>query len=186
MRCDGAADEDDSLSQNIPVTICKVMYFPARIAIQRIHREVAAHGVGLPVVGELHLRAAAIGLDIMAQRRDFIGVMIGNHRHRAMLDAGGMHAQCPRPCKPPSPARAPAWWRYRFRPRALQQRIAHRTSGHARFTARLRDGREHPLQRWRLQPLARASEGSSRHGVHRPAHRDCGSCPPWLPRYSAS
>ena len=48
-------------------------------------------GVGLPVVGELHPGAAAIGLDVMAERGDFVGRVIGDHRDRAMVDAGRMN-----------------------------------------------------------------------------------------------
>ncbi len=92
----GPADKDDSLSQDIPVTICKIVDFTPRVAVERVHGEVAATGVFLPVVMEGDAGPAAIGLDIVAERRHLIGAMVGDDRHRAVGDAGRVDMQAPR------------------------------------------------------------------------------------------
>ena len=59
-----------------------------RRRVERVDGEVAAFGIAPPVAPEPHLGAAAIGLDVVAQRRHLIRPAGGNHGDRAVLDAG--------------------------------------------------------------------------------------------------
>ena len=115
-----------------------------------------------------------------------IGVVIDHHRHRAMLDAGGMNAHAARRAGLPSPARAKAWWRGRppSPPRPAAHCAPHRPPRAPR----------RPLPRWRRRRAAgwarsatahrRGREARSWRLIHQ-ANRDCGSCRPSRPRCSA-
>ena len=58
-----------------------------RVGEQGVDREVAAGGIGLPVVGERHRRPAAVGLDVGPQGRDLERMAVADRGDRAMLDA---------------------------------------------------------------------------------------------------
>ncbi len=55
---------------------------------QRVDREVAAGGVGLPIVGKGDGRPAAVGRDVMAQRGDLERMAVADRSDGAMIDAG--------------------------------------------------------------------------------------------------
>ena len=55
---------------------------------QRVDREIAPFGIGLPVAAELDLGMAAIGFDVLAQRRHLERVLVDDDGDRAVLDAG--------------------------------------------------------------------------------------------------
>ena len=58
------------------------------IGIERVHGEVAAHGVFLHLVGEGDHRAAAIGFHVAAEGGDFVGQPVGDHGHGSVVDPG--------------------------------------------------------------------------------------------------
>jgi len=55
---------------------------------QRVDGEISALGVGLPVAAKRDLGGTAIGLDILAQGRDFERMLVDDHGDGAVLDAG--------------------------------------------------------------------------------------------------
>src|SRR3546814_8987491 len=57
------------------------------IGVERIDREIAARGIVAPVVGEGDRRAAAVGFDIAAQRRNLVMIAAGDRGDGAMRDA---------------------------------------------------------------------------------------------------
>ena len=161
----GTSDKDDSLSQDIPVTICKVIYLSTRITVQRVHREVPPHGIGLPIAGIFHLGAAAIGFDIMAQRRHFVRLMINHHRHRAMFNPGRMGFQSSGSEDFNDTLRRQRGGKIDLGDGNFQNRIAHGTARHPRLATRFRDDAEDPLQRWRPQPFGARQVGEITHAV---------------------
>ena len=60
-----------------------------RIGIERVHREIAAGGIVLPISGEGDRRPAAVGADVMAQGGDLDRPLRQHRRNRAVLDARG-------------------------------------------------------------------------------------------------
>ena len=67
---------------------------------KRVHRKIAAQRIGLKIAAEKDFRMAAVGRDVLAQGCYFEGPLPGEHRDRAVRDAGRDGAQaggrCPR------------------------------------------------------------------------------------------
>ncbi len=139
------------------------MDFPGSIAIQRIDREVAAQRIGLPVIGKGHNRAPPIGLHIPAQRGDFVRLVINHHSHRAMLNAGGMNRNARRLESRHHLLRRQRGGNIDVADGLAQQRIAHRPSGHARFTAGPCHKGKDALQAWFFQPAGTGERGQLGH-----------------------
>ncbi len=87
------ADELDAPGRQIGDAAERVIDHPVRPAGQGIDGEVAARGVGDPVIGELHPRPAAVGLDVAAQRGDLEALGSRQSRHGPMLDPGRQSPQ---------------------------------------------------------------------------------------------
>ena len=158
------ADEDDSLSQTVTVSICKVIYFPRLVAVERVHGEVAPLGVGLPVVRELHPGAAAIRLDVMAERGDFVGRVIGDHRDGAVVDAGRMNGKASGLAGPRDRVGRERGGEIDLGDRQTHDGIAHGSTRHPRLAARRADGGEDALQRRSAKPSGADSRRRGRHG----------------------
>ena len=65
-----------------------VVDLPIQVRRERVHGEIAPRRVLAPIVGEGDGRVAAEGLDVAAQRRHLDAGVIGDHGHRAVVDAG--------------------------------------------------------------------------------------------------
>ena len=96
MRCPGVADEAHAPLGEIGIGAERVEHLAVGAAIERVDREVAPARVGRPVVGEGNRRMTAVRLHVLAQRRDLVGGMIGDNRHRAMGNAGWHGAEARR------------------------------------------------------------------------------------------
>ena len=83
----GVADEAHASGLEIGDAADRVENLAVGVGIERVHREVAALRVFLPVRGEGDDGAAAIGRHIAAQRRHFERLAAGDRGHRAVLDA---------------------------------------------------------------------------------------------------
>ena len=88
MRAARIADEAHAALGEIGIGAERVEHLAVGAAVERIDREVAPARIGRPVVGEGDGGVAAVGLDVLAQRRDLVGDMIGDDRDRAVGDAG--------------------------------------------------------------------------------------------------
>ena len=66
----------------------RVHQFPVRIKIQRIERKIAPGRVQFPVMGEGHLRMAAMGNHIHAEGGNFEPSVTADGRDRAMIQPG--------------------------------------------------------------------------------------------------
>ncbi len=126
-----------------------------RIRVERVDREVAAAGVGLPIVGEGDFGMAAVGRDVAAQGRHFHRTFGRDRGYRAMGDAGRNRLH---PCL--GYARDDV-----FRPqprgevdigdRQAEQRVAHGAADHlGRAIAGIQRG-EQPEQPRPLAPVCR-------------------------------
>ena len=102
---------------------------------QRIDREIAPLGVGLPVASELNLGVAAIGLDVLAQRGDLKRMLVDDDGNRAVLysrrhrlEAGGRHTLY-------DFIRHRSGCNVDFRDRHVEQRVSHCPADDARLLA---------------------------------------------------
>ena len=102
---------------------------------QRIDGEIAPFGVGLPVAAEFDLGMAAIGFDVLAQRRDLERMLVDHDGHRAVLDAGrhGLEARRRHALQTSSGTAVVAT--STSHDRHAQQRVAHRAADDARLLA---------------------------------------------------
>ncbi len=158
-----ATDEADSVSQDIGVSTCKVCNFSGGITVKRIHREVAAQRIGLPIIRILNFGAAAVGLDVMAKCRDFERLMIDDDGDRAMVNAGGHHLEARRLASRCHFLRRQIAGEIDFGDRYLHQRIAHRTSRHPRLATTGGNGGE---QRPQLRVMQEFGAGKRRKFCH--------------------
>ena len=128
------ADEAHALGLEVAVAAERIVHRAVGIAIERVHGEVAPHGVLAPVGGERHLRVAAERLDVAAQRRHF-------ERHLARQRRSPCRARCrsaPRAGRRAAASRITSCGQRRRRDvdvldRCAHQRIAHRATDGARF-----------------------------------------------------
>ena len=79
------ADEAHALGLEIGIAAERIVHRAVGVAIERVHGEVAPHGVLAPVGGERHLGVAAERLDVAPQRRHLERNLVGDDRHRAVL-----------------------------------------------------------------------------------------------------
>ncbi len=84
----GVADEADASRHDVRIAAEGVMDGSRRIDRQRVDREIASTRVGLPVPAEANHRMAAVGLDVLAERRHLEAGSVDDEGHRAVLDAG--------------------------------------------------------------------------------------------------
>ena len=85
----GVADEADAAREDIGIAADRIVHRAVGIDRQRVDGEVAPHGVGRPVAAEAHHRMAAVGLDVLAQRRHLVAAPVDDDGQRAVVDAGG-------------------------------------------------------------------------------------------------
>jgi hypothetical protein len=134
-----AADEVDDLAR--------------RRCVERVDGEVASFGVLLPVRAESDQSAAAVRVNVAAQRRDLERNPVHDQRDRAVVDAGrhgldpgslrtGDHLGGNEGRGDVDVAR-----------RQLHQAVAHRATGNPRLPAIGVEKREHALQRRVLEPV---------------------------------
>ena len=83
----GVADEANAPPFDIGESARVIVNLPVGGQRQRVDREVAPLGVLLEVAAKAHLGEAPVGLDVLAQRRDFVGRARDDDRHGAVLDA---------------------------------------------------------------------------------------------------
>ena len=145
-------DKDDAAALHVRPAIDEIMHRAMLIAVERVHGEVAPLRIGVPVVGEPDLGAAAVGLHVMAQRGDFEGMVIDHHRHRAMLDAGGMNLHGSGSAGRRHLCGRQGGGDIDLRHGFAQQCIAHRTARHAALAACCRQRGEQALQRGLIEP----------------------------------
>ena len=109
---------------------------PSARGVEPVDGEVAPLGVGLPVAAEADLGAAAVGLDVGAQRRHLEGPAGGDQRDRAVLGAGVDDLEAGRRAAPRT-SRPASWsWRCRCRrPRRPSSALRTAPPAHARFLA---------------------------------------------------
>ena len=168
MRAAGA-DEPDSPSQDIRVTLYRIEDFSLCRAIERVHGEVAPRRIRRPVVGERDARLAAEGLDIDRGGRDFERPAFGHERDGAMLDTGRMHAETRRLAPPHHLLGRQRRREVDIGDRLAEQRIAHRSAGDARLAARLASARRSTLlQRRLLEPVLTVPTASDWPALHAP------------------
>ena len=91
MRCVGIADEADAAGDDVGVAADRIVDRAAGIDRERVDGEIAAAGIRRPVAAEADDRVAAVGLDVLAQRRHLEAAARDDQRHRAVLDAGRHH-----------------------------------------------------------------------------------------------
>ncbi len=85
----GIADEAHAMrGEIVKATEIVVQRAGQRISIEGVHREIAARCVVAPVGAESDGRAATIGRNVAAQRRNFDRPMVNDRRHRTMSNAG--------------------------------------------------------------------------------------------------
>jgi hypothetical protein len=82
------ADEAHAALGEIGIGAERVEHLAVGAAIERVDRKVAPARIGGPIIREGHRGVAAVGLDVLAQRRDLIGDMVGDDRDRAVGHAG--------------------------------------------------------------------------------------------------
>ena len=87
------ADEAHALRLEVAVAAERIVHRAVGVAIERVHGEVAPHGVLAPVGGERHPGMAAERLDVAAQRRHLERDFVGDDGDRAVLDAGRNRVQ---------------------------------------------------------------------------------------------
>jgi hypothetical protein len=98
------------------------------IGIERIDREIAPRRIVVPLAGESDHRAAAVGFDIVAQRRDLVMIAARDRSHGAMRNASRNHLYIRR-LQPPRHLVRQQWRRQvDVGHRQRQQRVAHRAA----------------------------------------------------------
>ena len=148
----GIADEAHALRLEIGRPAEGIVELPVRRAGHGVEGEVAPRGVFDPIIGEGDLGAAAIALDIAAQGGDLEGLMQGDGRHRAMVDAGGHRLQ-PRGFQQlDHPRRLVRRGDVDVRHGTSEQSIAHAAADEAHLAAAGRQRRDHRLGRRRAHP----------------------------------
>ncbi len=85
----GRADEADAAGENIRVAADRIVHAAAGIDGKRVDGEIPAERILPPVGAEPDDRVAAVGLDILAERRHLEAAPADDQRHRAVVDAGG-------------------------------------------------------------------------------------------------
>ena len=165
----GIADEAHPLGGEIGGPAEGIVQPPIRRAGHSVEGEIAPRRVFDPIVGEGDLGAPAVGLDIAAQGGDLEGLMLGDRRHRAMVDAGGHRLQ-------------PRGFQQLDHPRRLvrrgdvdvghgtsEQSIAHAAADEAHLAAAGGQRRDHRHGRRRAHPglrrQAQLAAARLRHGV---------------------
>jgi hypothetical protein len=90
----GIADRPDQLLVQVLGTLERVLPgVPDRVVGNRVDREVPACEVVHQGHAELHHGVAAVGADVLAKRRDFMGLVRPiEHGHRAVFDPHGHRA----------------------------------------------------------------------------------------------
>jgi hypothetical protein len=91
----GVADKPHAAGKRVRKSAKGVDHCASPVGIKRIHRQVTAGGILDNLGREGHHCAAAIGFDIAAEGCDFMRFTMGDHRHRAVVDAGRNHLE---PC----------------------------------------------------------------------------------------
>ena len=119
---------------------------------QRIDGEIAPFGVGLPVAPEFDLGMAAVGLDVLAQRRHLERMLVDNDRDGAVLDTGRDRLE------PGGRNALHNFFRHRggsdvnLGDRHAQQRVSHRAADDARLFAIAIEHSEQARQRATCEP----------------------------------
>ena len=155
----GIADETHRPAVDIGQSADEIDDVAVCIDVERVHGQVAAFRIGLPVGGKGHLRMPAVGLDVAPQRRHLERRPIDDQRHRAVrqpgrhrLDAGSGSAL-----------------HHRFRPQRrgdvdiahgnTQQAVAHRATDHPAHGAVAVQQRQHPRQGGIAKPVLASKIG---------------------------
>ena len=84
----GIADEAHAPGRDIVKPADMVMHHAFGVDRKAVDGEVAPLGVADPVAAECDLGLAAIGLGVLAQRRDFERMALDDQRYSAVVDAG--------------------------------------------------------------------------------------------------
>jgi len=123
------------------------------VHVKRVHREIPAHRVLLPVAAKDHASLASERLNVFAQRGDFVGKSVTYDRYCAVVEAGSNRFQ---PCLPGT-SHDVFWARgggdIDVRNRMAKQSIAHRATNGAGLIAVLFDGRKDVLNARCVQPI---------------------------------
>ena len=83
----GIADKADVAFLDVGKPADEIDHVTLGIGIERIDRQIPPLGINFPVRPEGYLGAAAIGLDVAAQRRHLERRALDDQRHRAVVDA---------------------------------------------------------------------------------------------------
>ena len=102
----GIADEAHAADERVVDPADRIEQRARRIGVERVHREIAALGIAAPVGAELHHRLAAVGLDVLAQRRDFGGESRRSAASPCRARCRWDRQRCRRPRRATSPGRA--------------------------------------------------------------------------------
>ena len=84
----GSADEPHAAGSEIGEPAERIEHLAGDVAVERVHGEVAARGVLLPVGSEMHDRMAPVGLDVAPERRHLERPPVGDDGDGAVLDPG--------------------------------------------------------------------------------------------------
>ena len=170
----GVADEADTAGNDVGIAAERIVDDAGSVDRKRIDGEIAPAGIRLPVAAEADDGAAAVGLDILAERRHLVADAVGDERQRAVLDAGRHDLEARLPRRAPRRRRASPWWRNRCRRPARPE--AHRGRRRRRSAPRRRRGRA-PRRSRRTPGAAKpVGAGEAREGLSSPL--------PTRPRYS--
>ena len=163
----GIADEAHAARHEIVEPAERIVDRAGGVAIERVDREVAASRVLRPIVGEGDGGVAAVGLHVAAQGRHLEGVVIGDHRHGAVLQAGLDDGEASGAGEPHHVLGRRGGGEVDVGDGNSHQRVAHHAADRARLEAAARDRGHHGLGRGRAQPGRIGETGQAIVGRHR-------------------
>src|ERR1700730_287192 len=102
---------------------------------KRVHRKIAAQRIDLKIAAEKDIRMAAVGRDVLAQGCYFERPILGEHRDRAVRDAGRDGAQAGGRCLRHDGRGKTGGREVNFMHRPSQERIAQGAADNAGFLA---------------------------------------------------
>ena len=146
-----AADKSYRARNDIVMAVERIEQCAIGIAVDGVDREVAPGGITHPVIGKHDPGPASVGFRIDPECRDFIhagfAAVANDHGYRAVGNPGLVNAHAGSPGSLADVLRCQRGRNVDIGNRFTHQRIAHRATGNARFTAVFAQQAEQPLQR---------------------------------------
>ena len=160
----GIADEAHTALGEIGIAFERVEHLTVGRAVESVDREVAAARVGRPVGGEGDGGVAAVRLNVLAQRGDLVGHVLGDHGDGAVGDAGRHCSEAGGFDGGDDLLGPGGGGEVDVDHRPAEQRVTHGAADGAGRKSSGGQRAEHGLCRWPEEPFGIAETGRSRRG----------------------